>query len=167
VYSLVLKDFAVVDAAALTCGYSLRVYAGGLAVNVTVAPWLLVCSSSMFFGLALLKRYGELINAGSGEGPESRVRGYSNSDANIVAGIGISAGCIAVVLLALYPFVVPSAHDRWPLWLASVYILLWMAHLWLTAHRGGIRDDPLAFSLRDPSSRMWGVLTAAALLVAA
>ena len=166
-YSMVLKDFAIVDATALACGYSLRIYAGGLAIDGHVSPWLLVCSSSMFFGLALLKRYAEMTNVGFSDGPQSRVRGYLNSDANIVAGIGTSAGCIAVALLALYPFVVPWSHDRWPIWLASVYILLWMSHLWLIAHRGGIRDDPLAFSLRDPLSRMWGILTAAALLVAA
>ena len=44
-YSMRLKDVAIIDALALALGYSLRILAGALAVDVSVSPWLLVCST--------------------------------------------------------------------------------------------------------------------------
>lgn len=164
-YSLGLKDIAIIDALALAMGYSLRILAGALAVGVEVSQWLLVCSSAMFFGLALLKRYAELVALRPSLGKDSRVRAYRIGDSAIVAGLGGAAGCIAVALLALYPIVEPSNHDRWPLWLVCGLLLLWVGHMWLMADRGAIREDPVAFALRDPVSRLLGVLTVAILLV--
>lgn len=164
-YSLRLKDIAIVDALVLAIGYSLRILAGALAVGLGVSPWLLVCSTAMFFGLALLKRYAELVTLRSGMGQEDRVRAYRIADATIVAGLGVAAGCIAVTLLALYPVIEPSTHPRWPVWLLCSVLLFWIGHMWLMAHRGNIRDDPVAFALRDPISRIFGLLTAAILLL--
>ena len=164
-YSMQLKDIAIIDALVLAMGYSLRILAGALAVGITVSPWLLVCSSAMFFGLALLKRYAELVALRPGSDTDSRVRAYSTADSAIVAALGGAAGCIAVALLALYPIIEPSKHDRWPLWLICGFILFWVGHMWLMAHRGAIRDDPVAFAVRDPVSRLFGLLTVIILLV--
>lgn len=164
-YSLGLKDIAIVDALVLAMGYSLRILAGALAVGLVVSPWLLVCSSAMFFGLALLKRYAELVALRPNLGKYSRVRAYRIADSAIVAGLGGAAGCIAIALLALYPLIEPSNHDPWPLWLVCGLMLFWVGHMWLMADRGAIREDPVAFALRDPVSRVLGVLTVAILLV--
>jgi len=163
-YSMQLKDIAIIDALVLGMGYSLRILAGALAVGITVSPWLLVCSSAMFFGLALLKRYAELVALRPGLGTDGRVRAYSTADSAIVAALGGAAGCIAVALLALYPIIEPSKHDRWPLWVVCGFILFWVGHMWLMAHRGAIRDDPVAFAVRDPMSRLFGLLTVIILL---
>lgn len=164
-YSMRLKDIAIVDALALAMGYSLRILAGALAVGLGVSPWLLVCSTAMFFGLALLKRYAELVTLRPGMGPDARVRGYRISDAALIAGLGVAAGSIAATLLALYPIIEPSDHARWPVWLFCGFLLFWIGHMWLMAHRGNIRDDPVAFALRDRISRIFGLLTAAILLL--
>lgn len=164
-YSMRLKDIAIVDALALGTGYSLRILAGALAVGIGVSPWLLVCSTAMFFGLALLKRYAELVILRSGMGEEAQVRAYRVADAALVAGLGVAAGCIAVALLALYPLVEPSNHARWPVWLVCGFLLLWTGHMWLMAHRGMIRGDPVAFALRDRISRILGLLTVAIVLL--
>jgi 4-hydroxybenzoate polyprenyltransferase len=163
-YSMWLKDIAITDALILAVGYSLRILAGALAVDIMVSPWLLVCSSAMFFGLALLKRYAELVALRPGMREDSRVRAYRSADSKIVGVLGGSAGCIAVALLALYPIVEPSVHARWPLWLVCGFILLWVGHMWLMAHRGAIRDDPVAFAVRDPVSRLFGLLTVITLM---
>lgn len=164
-YSMRLKNMAIVDTLVLAVGYSLRILAGGLAVGLDVSPWLLVCSTAMFFGLALLKRYAELVTLRSGTDPAARVRAYRVSDAALIAGLGIAAGIIAVTLLALYPLVEPSEQARWPVWLLCGLWLLWIGHMWLMAHRGNIRDDPVAFALRDRISRAFGLLTVATLLL--
>lgn len=164
-YSMRLKDIAIVDALVLAMGYSLRIQAGALAVGIMVSPWLLVCSSAMFFGLALLKRYAELVALRPASGTDRRVRAYSTADSAIVAALGGASGCVAVSLLALYPIIEPTTHDRWPLWLVCGFILFWVGHMWLMAHRGAIRDDPVAFAVRDPVSRLFGLLTVITLLV--
>jgi 4-hydroxybenzoate polyprenyltransferase/phosphoserine phosphatase len=164
-YSMRLKDFAIIDALVLAMGYSLRILAGGQAVRIAVSPWLLVCSSAMFFGLALLKRYAELAALRCGTGTQTRVRAYRLTDAAVVAGLGGAAGCIAVALLALYPVIEPSDHARWPIWLVCGCVLFWIGHMWLMADRGQIHDDPVAFSLRDPVSRIFGLVTLVVLLV--
>jgi 4-hydroxybenzoate polyprenyltransferase len=165
VYSIRLKHYPVIDTMTLAVGYTLRIYAGSLAVHVDVAPWLLVCSTSLFFGLALLKRYAELVTLRPGLGPEGRVRGYGVGDAALIAGLGMSSVCIGVALLALYPVVAAPGVPGGPLWAMSALLLFWTGHMWLMAHRGRIHDDPVAFALRDPLSRALGIGLAALLLL--
>lgn len=165
VYSLGLKDLALVDAFALALGYTLRIGAGALASGVQVSPWLLVCSTALFFGLALLKRYAELVSRRGHDGRALRVRAYRSGDAAPIAGLGITSGVVAVALLALYPIVEPSGYARWPVWCVCGLLLYWTGAMWLTAHRGGIHDDPVSFALRDPLSRVFGLLTLALLML--
>jgi 4-hydroxybenzoate polyprenyltransferase/phosphoserine phosphatase len=165
-YSMRLKNYPIVDTLALAVGYSLRIYAGSLAVAVAVSPWLLVCSTALFFGLALLKRYAELVTLRPGLGPRGRVRGYGVGDAALIIGLGTAADSIAVALLALYPVVAGPATPHTTVWLLSALLLFWTGHMWLMGHRGRIHDDPVAFALRDPLSRAFGIAVAALLLLA-
>jgi 4-hydroxybenzoate polyprenyltransferase/phosphoserine phosphatase len=164
-YSLRLKDLAIVDTFVLAMGYTLRILAGGLAAGLGVSRWLLVCSAALFFGLALLKRYAELVTLRAGNGPGVRVRGYRSSDATLIAVLGVAACCVAVTVLALYPVADPLPHQAWPVWLLSGLLLFWTGHMWLMAHRGQIHDDPVSFALRNPVSRLLGLLIVVALLL--
>jgi 4-hydroxybenzoate polyprenyltransferase/phosphoserine phosphatase len=166
VYTMQLKHYPVVDTGVLAVGYTLRVYAGALAVAVGVSPWLLVCSLALFFGLALLKRYAEVVALRPGLGPEGRVRGYGVDDAAVIVGLGGTATALAVALLALYPVIAVPAAPRAAIWTMSALLLAWTGHLWLMAHRGRIHDDPVVFALRDPLSRVLGLSMAIVLLVA-
>jgi 4-hydroxybenzoate polyprenyltransferase/phosphoserine phosphatase len=164
-YSIRLKRYPIVDTLVLAVGYSLRIYAGSLAVAVDVSPWLLVCSAALFFGLALLKRYAELVTLRPRLGAGARVHGYRLGDATLIAGLGTAADSIAVVLLALYPVVEAPAAPHLTVWLLSALLLFWSGHMWLMAHHGRIHDDPVAFALRDPLSRVFGAAIAALLLL--
>ncbi|MBA4178006.1 MAG: hypothetical protein C0505_15830 [Leptothrix sp. (in: Bacteria)] len=164
-YSLRLKDYALIDTLVLAGGYTLRIGAGSIAAAVAVSPWLLVCSTALFFGLALLKRYAELVTLRPGLGPQGRLRGYGVGDAALIAGIGTAADCIAVALMALYPVIAAPDAPRLTVWLLSALTLFWTGHLWLMAHRGRIHDDPVGFALRDPISRAIGVLAVAVLVL--
>ena len=46
-------------------------------------------------------------------------------------------------------------------WCAAVLLLYWISHMWLTAHRGRMTDDPLVFAIKDRVSVTLIVLTAA------
>lgn len=45
-------------------------------------------------------------------------------------------------------------------------LLVWTGHMWLMAHHGRIHDDPVAFALRDPVRRAFGLFTLRLLMVA-
>jgi 4-hydroxybenzoate polyprenyltransferase/phosphoserine phosphatase len=164
-YSMWLKDIAIVDTLVLAFGYSLRIEAGALATGVAVSAWLLVCSVALFFGLALLKRYAELVTQRAHANIPRRVRGYSPADTALIVALGTASGCIAVAVLALYPAVEAVTEPPALLWLLSAALLLWTGHMWRMAQRGRIRDDPVSFALRDPASRAFGLLCVALMLL--
>jgi len=60
-YSAGLKHIAILDVMAITAGFVLRIYAGGVAVAATPSYWLVLCTVmiSMFLGFA--KRRAELV----------------------------------------------------------------------------------------------------------
>ncbi len=79
-YSMKLKDLAIVDVLVLAGGYALRVAAGSLAVDIGVSAWLLTFCMFLFFSLALIKRYSELVTLGIGAGSRgSRTRLFGQS----------------------------------------------------------------------------------------
>jgi hypothetical protein len=45
-------------------------------------------------------------------------------------------------------------------------LLYWISYVWLMAHRGGMEDDPLVFTLRNRASRIVLILGAVILLFA-
>ena len=58
-YTLWLKHVALVDVFVIAFGFVLRAIAGGLAVNVMISSWLLICTFLMALFLALCKRRHE------------------------------------------------------------------------------------------------------------
>lgn len=166
VYSMRLKDIAYVDAVVLGVGYSLRILAGALAVGVVVPAWLLVCSTMLFFGLALLKRYAELVTMASPLGRRGRVRGYGVEQMQRVAVVGIAASTLAIALLALVPLR-DTRVAAGAIWLFCALLLVWTGHMWRMADRGRVHDDPVAFALRDRASRALAAAAAVTVLVAA
>ncbi len=59
VYTLRLKHLPLLDVFVIAAGFVLRAVAGGFAVNVTISPWLLICTFLMALFLALCKRRHE------------------------------------------------------------------------------------------------------------
>ena len=153
-YSLKLKDIVIVDVLVLAVGYALRVAAGALAVSIGVSAWLLTFCVFLFFSLALIKRYAELMTTESAPGA-SHARGYLGSDQAILVAQGIASGYLAVVVLALYTNTEISqrlhpGHDFF--WGVCLVLLYWVSYLWMMAGRGRIRDDPVMYALSDRGS---------------
>ncbi|MEO0964024.1 MAG: UbiA prenyltransferase family protein [Planctomycetota bacterium] len=61
VYSTWLKRLALVDVVMLAGLYTLRLFAGGVAVDVELSSWLLAFSTFVFLSLAFAKRYTEVV----------------------------------------------------------------------------------------------------------
>ena len=61
-YSLWFKYMVILDVFAIALGFLLRAVAGGVAINVDISPWFLVCTLLLSLFLALTKRRQESIN---------------------------------------------------------------------------------------------------------
>ncbi len=161
-YSLGLKRKLVVDVLLLAGLYTIRIFGGSMASGIPVSEWLAGFSMFFFLSLAFLKRASELHDAREGL-PR---RGYLPQDREVVLAMGISAGFLSTLVLALY---VSSheirrlyPHPAW-LWGLCPLTLYWLSSLWVEARRGKVQEDPLMFALRYPAT--WAVAAAAAALV--
>ncbi len=160
-YTLRLKAIVLLDALTLAAGYALRVLTGALAVAILPSAWLLAFCIFLFFSLALVKRYAELALLSVRDGPATHARAYLLQDQEFIVALGISCGALSVLVLALYMSseTVARLYSRSGfIWLTCVLLLYWISHLWLTAHRGHMTDDPLVFAIKDRLSAVLIVL---------
>jgi 4-hydroxybenzoate polyprenyltransferase len=70
-YSLILKHIIIVDMLVISIGFVIRAIAGGVAINVFISPWLIVCTFLAALFLAIAKRRHELVLLGD-EGKNHR-----------------------------------------------------------------------------------------------
>jgi 4-hydroxybenzoate polyprenyltransferase len=168
-YSLYLKRKLMVDVIVLGVLYALRVFIGGVAVDVAISPWLLAFSIFFFLSLAFVKRYADLAHMAPDATEKLGGRGYFAQDLDLVRVLGPLAGYMSVMVLALY---VSSPHVRdlyaspeW-LWMVCLTLLYWISRIWFLAHRGQMPDDPVLFALKDGISQLVGLATGAFVLLA-
>jgi 4-hydroxybenzoate polyprenyltransferase len=154
-YSLHLKQIALLDVLALAGLYGVRVLAGGTAAAVAVSDWLMMFSLFLFLSLAFAKRFTEIRLIRSTPDNKLKGRGYVGSDAELVSSMGVGSGFLSVLVLAMYigHSDVTELYSRPEvLWLACPLLLYWISRVWLKAHRGTMHDDPILFALRDRQS---------------
>jgi 4-hydroxybenzoate polyprenyltransferase/phosphoglycolate phosphatase-like HAD superfamily hydrolase len=152
-YSLFLRQEILIDVMLLAFLYTLRIFAGASAINISVSIWLMVFSFFLFLGLALLKRFSGLQPAPN----ESYGRGYLAQDSQPISQLGIASGFTAALVLSLYiksPVVSELYSQAIILWIEVPLLILWVSRLWLLAHRGRIKEDPLVFTMHDTVSYM-------------
>jgi len=160
-YNLGIKKCLWLDVTLLAALYALRVIAGAFAANIDPSPWLVGFSLFVFFSLAALKRYAELMRTEHAQLPG---RAYQREDGSLVANFGVAAALAATVVLALYvngSDVAQMYTHPQILWALGPIVLTWLARLWTLAHRGQLSLDPVLYALRDLTS--W--ISALALLV--
>ena len=63
-YSLGLKHIVILDLFIIAAGFLLRVVAGGLVIDVSLSPWILICIFLLALFLAMGKRRHELVMLG-------------------------------------------------------------------------------------------------------
>ena len=168
-YSLRLKDLAILDVLALAGLHALRVLAGSAATGIPPSAWLIAFCVFLFFSLAMIKRYAELVVMRTIEGLHAHARAYELEDSELLAALGGASGYLAVLVLALYISEtgggVFGRHEL--IWLVCVLLLYWISYMWLMAHRARMHDDPLVFALRDGVSRVLMLLMALIFIAAA
>jgi 4-hydroxybenzoate polyprenyltransferase len=168
-YSLSFKRLILADVVLLASLYTMRIMAGGASIALWPSSWLLAFSTFLFFSLALVKRYTELGVMRRAEGDKARVRGYRVIDMELLASLGGGSGYVAVLVLAIYisSGTAGILYSRaYLLWFLCPLLLYWISYVWLIAHRGGMEDDPLVFTIRNQASRIVMILGVVILLLA-
>jgi len=168
-YTFSLKRRAIVDVVVLATLYTLRVIAGGEAINLTVSEWLLGFSMFMFMALALIKRYVELSQGKRWSLPHPANRNYNAGDINIIGSLAAASAFNAITLFSLY-LSSDTVHRlyRHPqfLWLICPLLMYWSSRALMVAHRGAMHDDPVVFALKDRTSRIIAIAMVMIVLVA-
>lgn len=168
-YSLVLKGIVLVDALVLAGLYTLRIIAGAAATEVPLSFWLLLFAIFLFLSLAFVKRFAELEALRRKQLLRAVGRGYQVEDLPLLQSLGIAAGYLSVLVLALYinsPEIQALYHRPKLIWMLCVVMLYWISRVWMLAQRGSMHDDPVVFALKDPVSLAIGLLAAATIVAA-
>ena len=152
-YSLFLKSIKYLDCLILVTFYILRIYSGGIVVNIIPSFWLIVFSIFIFLSLAFAKRYIELnIHYSGKENLKISGRNYSIKDLRKLYFAGISSGYISVLILAIYlgsETVVRLYQSPIFIWIAVPLLLIWISLVWKKSKDKKIHDDPIMFSIKD------------------
>jgi 4-hydroxybenzoate polyprenyltransferase len=169
-YSISLKRKLLVDVVVLAVLYTIRVIAGAVAVSVEMSTWLLAFSMFMFLSLALMKRYSELALRIDHKLPDPSTRNYKLDDLPIIGCLAVASGFNAVTIFALY-ISSPAVQQLYArpelLWLACPVLTYWIARAIVLSHRRMMNDDPIIFAIKDPISRLSGLLILGIVLLAA
>lgn len=168
-YSLKLKRLALIDCITLAGLYTLRIVAGGAAVDISLSFWLLACSIFIFLSLAFVKRYAELQVQASHGSNAAHGRGYLVSDAPLIQNLGVTSGYASVLVLALYlnsESVANLYATPWIIWMAIPLMVFWISWVWMQAHRGRMHDDPIVFAMKDKASLLVGLFMALTFVIA-
>ena len=152
-YSLFLKSIKYLDCVILVTLYILRIYSGGIVVNIIPSFWLILFSILIFMSLAFAKRYIELnIHYSGKENLKISGRNYSIKDLRKLYFAGITSGYISVLILAIYlgsETVVRLYQSPIFIWIAVPLLLIWISLVWKKSKDKKIHDDPIMFSIKN------------------
>jgi 4-hydroxybenzoate polyprenyltransferase len=144
-YSHGLKHVLFIDVMAIAAGFVLRAAAGGLAIDVPISPWLLLCTGLLAVFLGFTKRRGEAVALGGSAQPSRPVLDHYS--------VGLLDELIAVVTPAtvvVYSiYAVTGAHTHAmlltvPFVMYGIFRVLFLIH-----HRPAMTEEPAVAVYRD------------------
>jgi 4-hydroxybenzoate polyprenyltransferase len=159
-YSNGVKHVLFLDVMAIASGFVLRAAAGGLAIDVPISSWLLICTGLLAIFLGFTKRRAEAVALGGSEAPRREVLDHYS--------VGLLDELIAVVTpstVVVYAiYAATGAHTHWmlltvPFVLYGVFRVLFLIH-----HHGAMTEEPAVIVYRDRPLLacvvLWGVCAA-------
>ncbi len=168
-YSIRIKHMFLLDVLVLSQMYPLRIFAGSAATGVFSSPWLIAFASSIFFSLAVVKRFAELREAIAENKEKLSGRNYHQRNIGTLLKIGISFAATTLLVFIGYlnsnPVKELYANPQ-ALGLILPLITYWIARIWALAISGKLNDDPVEFALMDKQTYVIGALALAVILYA-
>jgi 4-hydroxybenzoate polyprenyltransferase len=160
-YNLGLKEIVILDVFAIAAGFVLRAVGGAIAVDVSISPWLLVCTMLLALLIGFGKRRHELVALDNARGHRQNLEDYSRPMLDQAVAVTAAGTLIAY---AVYTFDSDSAqfHRRMMLTIPIVaYGVFRYLYLLYRGDQGGapetmlLTDRPLLASVA-----IWAVVSA-------
>jgi 4-hydroxybenzoate polyprenyltransferase len=160
-YNLGLKEIAILDVFAIAAGFVLRAVAGAIVVDVSISPWLLVCTMLLALLIGFGKRRHELVVLDNARAHRRNLGVYNQAMLDQYVAVAAAGTLIAY---AVYTFDSESAqyHHRMmltiPIVAYGVFRYLYLLYL------GGQGGAPEAMLLTDrplvAAVATWAILSA-------
>lgn len=154
-YSFVIKQYVGMDTVCLAMLYTVRIFAGAVAIDVEVSFWLLAFSIFTFLSLALVKRCSEIRMMETDGKERASGRDYTIIDFSVLQSFGCSSAMLSVLMLCFYinnNVLVDQYHQPTILWLLVPVLSYWLMRMWIKTNRTEMHDDPIVFALKDRGS---------------
>ena len=135
-YSLGLKNVPIADVAILSLGFVLRVYYGGVAMNISVSKWLYLAILAFSFYMSLGKRRNEIRTVGSHTRKVNRFYSQDFLDKNMYVFFGLT-----IVYYSMWVVDPAQIHKRL-IWTVPLVITIAMAYS-LAVESGDSDGDPV------------------------
>ena len=151
-YTMVLKEFAILDIFILVTFYVIRILIGIETLGVNYSMWFISFCYLLFGNLAFLKRFIEVNNPDNGS---NKRRKYDSHDREFLRTSGIAAIFASIVLLLIYSKSQDFSEYYTNKDLFTVICLpyaILMMRMWYMASRNEVDSDPLVFLIRNPFS---------------
>ena len=166
-YSLWLKTVVIVDVMIIASGYVIRAVAGGLAIDVEISAWLILCTILLSLFLGFTKRRQELAQLeGLASSTRAALRDYSVAFLDQMISIVTSATLVAYALYTLAPETRIKLDTPY-LPLTIPFVLYGIFRYLYLVHRRDMGESPTGAFYADPplyiNVALWAV-TAVAIL---
>lgn len=122
-YSVIFKKYAIVDITCIAVGFVLRIFAGGLAIDVPISHWLVLMIFLLAVFLALSKRRDDLLLTASGHNTRRSLDGYNLEFVNFAMVVMTSVVIVCYVLYAVSPEVIDK-HGTDKLYLTTLWVII-------------------------------------------
>ena len=161
-YNLGLKQIVIVDVFAIAAGFVLRAVAGAVAVDVSISPWLLICTMLLALLVGFGKRRHELVALDQAGRHRRNLDAYSVPMLDQFVAVTAAGTLIAY---GIYTFDSESAQNNRSMMLTIPIVAYGVFRYIYLLYRGGQGGAPETLLLTDrpllASVALWSVLSAA------
>jgi 4-hydroxybenzoate polyprenyltransferase len=167
VYSLWVKNLVFIDLLMLTGFFILRIYSGGVILNIEITDWLYKFSFFLFLSLSLLKRFNEIKNLRIFS--QVMGRNYQEKDLPFIAILGFITALLAIWIVTLYPLdteIIKHYSNIKLFYPIPPLLFVWITRIWYLAYKSRMLENPISFASKDIYSLLTGVTISALVLMA-
>jgi 4-hydroxybenzoate polyprenyltransferase len=167
-YNLILKSAVILDVATVAAGFVLRAAAGSEAINgfelgsgvdhieldLTISPWLYVCTASGALLIALIKRRSELLSAGANASAQRPILGeYSVELIDRMVAVVAPTVLIAYTLYSFSGSFIPDVNlpDNNSMMLTIPFVAYGLFRYLYLGYKLDMGESPEELLVRDPA----------------
>jgi decaprenyl-phosphate phosphoribosyltransferase len=122
-YSFFLKNIAIIDVACIGIGFVLRIFAGGIAGDVSISHWIIIMTFLLAVFLALAKRRDDIILSSQGHNIRRSLDGYNLEFISTSMAVMCSVVIVAYILYTVSPETI-AIHKTDKLYLSSFWVII-------------------------------------------